>query len=511
MMRSMKPILRIAAACSMVLSLSACASEPGAASVDKSPATTSRPNVLWVIWDTVRADRLGVYGHDKPTTPKLDRWAKGARVFEHCASTAGQTLPSTATMFTGLFPAEHGTNPKWTRLEDRFPTIAELFRDSGYRTYLYSANAYLSKEHNFHRGFEGEEHPWDEPFIEEATRIVREKLEPANHAGRLYRVAAGEPRKGDLKSAGALAQVGLTDWLEATDDSKPFFTVLNYMEAHLPRLPSRKYRERMLPPERVDESYKLHVQPWEYSFGLFEHDESELELIRAVYDASIAELDDRFAELLESLASSGRLENTIVVLTSDHGDHLGDHHMLEHQFSLYEGLIHVPLIVHYPKRFEPGRESRPVSGIDLFPTLLDLAGIEQPEGTLDGGVHLLTPDVDRVRLAEYPVVHGSIDKYATRNPDWDSSPFRRLLRAIYHDGDKLIVANDSHRELYRFLDDPGELENRVETDSEMRERMAERMREFVGALDNWEPEGTEPELSSEQFERLKALGYVGFE
>ena len=101
MMRSMKPILRIAAAFTMLLSLSACASAPGAASSDAPEATTSRPNVLWVIWDTVRADRLGVYGHDKPTTPKLDRWAEGARVFEHCASTAGQTLPSTATMFTG--------------------------------------------------------------------------------------------------------------------------------------------------------------------------------------------------------------------------------------------------------------------------------------------------------------------------------------------------------------------------------------------------------------------------
>ena len=355
----MKPILRIAAAFSMVLSLSACASEPGAASVESPPAATSRPNVLWVIWDTVRANRLGVYGHDKPTTPKLDRWAKGARVFEHCASTAGQTLPSTATMFTGLFPAEHGTNPKWTRLEDRFPTIAELFRDSGYRTYLYSANAYLSKEHNFHRGFEGEEHPWDEPFIEEATRIVREKLDPANHAGRLYRVAAGEPRKGDLKSAGALARVGLLDWLEASDDSKPFFTVLNYMEAHLPLVPDRQHRAQLMTEADLVLSYQepiLGMPVWRYTTGMEDLPERRLRVLRRTYDASIAELDHLFFELLRALEKRGRLENTVVALTADHGELLGEHHMLNHQYSVHEPLLRVPLMISHPALVEAGRE-----------------------------------------------------------------------------------------------------------------------------------------------------------
>jgi arylsulfatase A-like enzyme len=465
--------------------------------------------VLWVIWDTVRADHLSVYGYGKPTTPKLEQWAETARVYEHCASTAGQTLPSTASMFTGLFPAEHGTNPAWSRLEDRFATIAELFRDGGYRTYLFSANAYLSSEHNFHRGFQVEEHPWDEQYQEEALRIVRAKLEPEAYAARLNRVRSGEPRKGDLKSAGALAKVGLEQWLRGSEPGKPFFTVLNYMETHRPYIPPLEYRERMLTAEQVPASYDIHMQPWDYTFGLFEHSAEELELINGVYDAALAELDDRFAELLAGLESTGHLENTIIVLTSDHGEHLGDHHRLEHQFSLYEGLIHVPLIIHYPRRFAPGRDPQPVSGLDLFPTLLELAGIEVPESSK--GVSLLSPTEDRLRLAEYPVAHASVDNAARRHPEWDSGPWRRLLRAIYRGPMKLIVADDGHKELYRFAEDPLESKDLIESEPEVAKQMSEHLRTFVSSLDRWDPEGPPPEVSPEQFERLKALGYVGID
>jgi arylsulfatase A-like enzyme len=483
---------------------SACAPRP-------SRSTDDRPNVLWVIWDTVRADRLGVYGYKKPTTPRLDRWAREARVFEQCASTAGQTLPSTASMFTGLLPSEHGTNPAWPRLEDRFTTIAELFGEADYRTYLFSANAYLSREHNFHRGFQVEEHPWDPAYRDEAMRIVREKLASGDVGGMQGRLRGGQPRDGDLKSAGALARVGLERWLERSDPDRPFFVFLNYMEAHRPYIPPREYRERVMDPAQVAESYGVTMQPWLYTFGLYEHSPREIELINGVYDAAIAELDDRLAELLESLEASGNLKNTIVVLTSDHGEHMGEHHRLEHQFSVYEGLIHIPLIVHYPERFAAGRDPRPVSGIDLFPTLLELAGLEPPPGLVSTAVSLLAPDDERVRLAEYPVAHPSVDNAARRFPDWDPGPFRRLLRAAYHGGMKQITADDGHRELYRYRSDPRESDDLTGEAPEASERMSRLMRELVSSLDRWEPEGPAPEMSPEQFERLKALGYVGAE
>ena len=121
------------------------------------------------------------------------------------------------------------------------------------------------------------------------------------------------------------------------------------------------------------------------------------------------------AKLIAGLESAGYLDNTIVVVTSDHGEHLGEHHMLEHQFSLYEGLIHVPLIIRYPPKFAAGREPRPVSNLDLFPTLLELAGIGLPSGSLNKGISLLSPEKDRLRLAEYPVAHASVDNAARRH------------------------------------------------------------------------------------------------
>jgi arylsulfatase A-like enzyme len=480
-----------------------------ACSTPESKSPVGRPNVVWVIWDTVRADHMSLYGYGKPTTPRLDAWAKSARVFERCAATAGQTVPSTASMFTGLLPSTHGANPEWSWLDERFPAIAELFRDSGYRTYLFSANAYLSSEHNFHRGFDLEEHPWDERYADEALRIVQAKL--AGHPGLMSRKLAGGAKPGDLKSAGVLAARGLGQWLAASDADKPFFSVLNYMEAHRPYIPPQEYRERMLTAEQVEASYGVRMRVWDYIFGLHEHTAEEIELIAGTYDAALAELDDRFAELLDGLAEAGRLDNTIVVLTSDHGEHLGDHHRLGHQFSLYEGLIHVPLVIHYPARFEPGRDARPVSGLDLFPTLLDLAGIDRPETSRTQGVSLLAPDEDRVRLAEYPVAHAAVETAAKRHQDWDPSPWRRQLRAVYHGEWKQIVADDGHRELYRFTKDPGEAEDLTARDPAAAERMTTLLREFVSTLERWQPEGAAPEISSEQYERLKALGYVGFD
>jgi arylsulfatase A-like enzyme len=102
-----------------------------------------RPNVLWIMWDTVRADHLALYGYQGGATPNLDRWAADARVFENCLSTSGYTLPSHASMFTGLLPSEHCAHNDHTLLDDSYTTIAELLRSVGYRTYLYSANPHI--------------------------------------------------------------------------------------------------------------------------------------------------------------------------------------------------------------------------------------------------------------------------------------------------------------------------------------------------------------------------------
>ncbi|MFP6578376.1 MAG: sulfatase-like hydrolase/transferase, partial [Myxococcota bacterium] len=119
------------------------------------------PNILWVVWDTVRADRMSLYGHSVETTPELDRWARGARVYRDVVSAASTTEPAHASMFTGLYPSQHGTDADHRWLSEDFDTLAERLSSAGYRTYLWSANPSISADENFHQGFDRVEHPWD--------------------------------------------------------------------------------------------------------------------------------------------------------------------------------------------------------------------------------------------------------------------------------------------------------------------------------------------------------------
>ena len=490
------------------LALASCSAEP------------RRPNVLWIVWDTVRADHLGLYGYERDTTPNLDRWAEGARVFEDCLSTAGYTLPSHASMFTGLLPSEHCAHNDHPRLDEEFTTIPELLRSVGYRTYLYSANPHISNSGGFDQGFDLTEHPWSPRFRERALQIVRDKLPEEDRSSELrprfegYERGEGGLSAWNIKAAGELAQEAVLAWLGAEDSDRPFFVFVNYMEAHRPLVPPRKYRERMMTPEQVERSFTVDrswLPTWEYTFGLRDYDDQEIELTRATYDAALAELDELFGNLLAALEESGSLEDTIVVLTSEHGEHLGEQHMLDHQYSVYQPLLRVPLVVHYPERFAPGRDARPVVSFDLFPTLLELARVEPPAGTPSKAVSLLAPADERVRFAEEPApARVPVTMVLQDHEDWDPAPWRRSLRSIVEHDHKLIRGSDGRSELFDLSTDPRETRNLAGGGSPLLERLQQTLGTFTESLRTCEPSGAPPaDLTPEQIERLKALGYLG--
>jgi arylsulfatase A-like enzyme len=481
-------------------------------------APERRPNVLWVVWDTVRADRLSLYGHDRPTTPRLDAWAAGARVFEDCLSTAGYTLPAHGSMFTGLLPSEHCAHNDHIVLDEAHTTIAELLQGAGYRTYLYSANPNISGAQGFDQGFDVAEHPWSPRFRDRAARIVSDKLAAEDLSSELpelfRRAAQQEPvlNAWHIKAAGELAQEALLSWLAGSDDERPYFAFVNYMEAHRPLVPPRAYRERMMTPEQVERSYGVDrgwLPTWEYTFGLREYGEQELELTRATYDAALAELDDLFGNLLDALREAGLLEDTIVVLTSDHGEHLGEQHMLDHQFSVYQPLLRVPLIVHYPERFAPGRDDRPVANFDLFPTLLELTGGSPPGGLLTKSISLLADSTTRLRFAEDPAPDQRVlAMVAEQHPDWDATRWRQTLRTVVRDGRKLIRASDDRVELFDLTTDPLEDRNLVAEEAATAAELRDDLEAFAGTLSLCSPAGEQLEMTPEQIERLKALGYL---
>jgi arylsulfatase A-like enzyme len=488
--------------------LLACGAEPR-------PATdAARPNVLFVVWDTVRADRLSLYGYGRPTTPKLERWARTARVFDAALAIANSTVPNHASLFTGLLPSEHGAHAAHQYLDDHWTTLAELFRAAGYRTYLWSANPHLSDAENFTQGFELAEHPWSARNRDEATRIVLAKLpeDDLSNASR-RRLRQGGDNEGLLKAAGALAQRNALEFLEEGDPAQPWLVFINYMEAHRHYIPARSYRELMMSPELVERSYRSDRSfplVWAHTFGLRELAPDDLQMNAGLYDASLRELDDLFAELLAAFEGRGLLENTAVVLTSDHGELLGEHGLLGHQYSLYDPLLRVPLILRDPARVPAGRSDAAVLAMDLFPTLLELAGIEPPSGPESHAASLLAPPSQRARLAEYPAAFTRpLETTRRRFPDFDPAPWQRRLRAFHRGPYKLIEAEDGSRRLYDLASDPLERVDLARSDPETTERLRTELFAYVQQL-TAPPElsGAAPRLDPDEVRRLEALGYA---
>lgn len=478
-----------------------------------SDSADKHPNVLFIVWDTTRADRLSLYGYEKPTTPFLEKWAGDAMVFDNCTSTACSTTPSHAAMFTGLLPSEHGANNSFSHLDDRHTTLAEIFKSNGYQTYLFAANPHISFEENFNQGFDTEEHPWDDRYIDRAMKILRDKIDPRDRSSEIQgRMRSKNMGKWSIKACGELAEEGLFEWLEKRDSDKPFFAFLNYMEAHRPFIPPLDYRRRFMNPQQVNRSFYVDRSwqtMWRYSFGLHEYKPFEIRLMASTYDACIAELDDLFRNLITSLDKKGFLDNTIVVLTSDHGEHLGEHHMLDHQYSLYEGLLRVPLILHYPGKVKPGRVEMPVVNFDIFPTLLELADLKRPADLPQRTVSLLSPEASRTRLAEYPsALEAPLNMIKDMYSGWDPAPFRRNLTALYQGDHKLIWASDGRHELYDLAVDPAEEKDLSSQSADAFNRL---LKEYLRIKENLlhfdYSQALTPEMSPEQIERLMGLGY----
>jgi arylsulfatase A-like enzyme len=508
----------------------ACSDEPAAPPTAGSPAAPPPgppPNVLFIVWDTTRADRVSAHGYEKETTPFLASWAaENARVFDDCISTGSSTVPSHGSMFTGLLPCEHGANNGYNYLDSKFDTLAEIFRRGGYRTYAFAANPHIDSKENFVQGFDLHEHPYDAKHRERAFEIIKTKINPEDESSELARklVKEEDPGPWALKAAGELAEEALVAWLAASSPDKPFFAFLNYLEAHRQFIPPERYRRRFMNEEQVYLSYKADRSwptMWSYTLGMHEYTPEELEVMALTYDACVYELDQLFASLIGTLEAKGHLDNTVVVLTGDHGEHLGEHHMLDHQFSLYQGLVHVPMVLAGPG-VTPGRTGAPVQNYDVFPTLLELARLTPPPGLDSKAVSLLHPDPKRQRIAEYPSpFKKALSDVLLEHPGFDPQPFDRKLRALFDRNQKLIWGEDGRHELYDLKRDPHEL-NDLTAWAPRREVMLKLLASIFSGIDCFDPEtdATPPgeddprdsmtaEERAERSHMLEQLGYAG--
>lgn len=368
-------------------------------------APAGAPNVILLILDTVRAANLSAYGYERPTTPVLERLAGEGALFESAIAPAPWTGPSHAAMLTGRYPHFSGI---WylTPMADSLPTVAEAFRRSGYATGAFVGNAfYAGRVTGFDRGFARyDDYPvswaqawWSANFSQ--VDLVRQltALAPSGEGRRLLRVlrnsslrVIGE-NQGDRYDAGEVVTRFLR-WQDGVQ-GRPYFAMLNLFDAHAPyESPlARRFGQGRRPVDR--------------------------------YDGAIAYMDSTLGVLVEGLRARGTLDNTVLVVAADHGEHFGEHGIRGHGNSLYLELLHVPLLIRAPGRIPSGaRVSHVVSLRDIPATLLDLAGL--PPSSVTG--HSLVPVArlagGAIPAGDAPAAAASIPRIAVEGDDAANQP-----------------------------------------------------------------------------------------
>lgn len=411
------------------------------------------PNVLLLVLDTVRAWNLGWYGYGRPTTPLLDRRVEQGVVFDRALAPAPWTLPSHASIFTGRYPADLSAG--WvTPLDGAAPTLAEVLAQAGYATGGFVANyRYAGASTGLSRGFS---HYDDYPAtLFEGLRMLglsRKVLRNGSLAEWLAQHRLFESKYAEQVNREFL------DWVDART-GRPFFGFINYIDAHAPYLPPAPYDTMFNPAadgERLSEQYVAGV---ERAFGRGPIPGGLLTEYLDGYDGSLRYQDAQIDSLLNMLARRGRLANTIVVLTSDHGEHFGEHGLVQHGNSLYLPLLHVPLVVLAPGRVPDGfRVEAPTSLTNLAATILDLAGVSNRSIPGRSLAKLWGPD-SAVVVAD--TLLAAVDWHRALGRFPPSPLLEGSLRSLLVDSLHYIRRSDGIEELYNLGRDFLERQNLV--------------------------------------------------
>ena len=405
-------------------------------------ARAHRSNVFLIVIDTLRADHLSAYGYDEKTSPHIDALAAQGTLYEQAISAAPWTLPSHASLFTGLYVRDHHTSCEHLNLEPSFDTLAERLAKAGYHTGGFSNNVWTNPDSGLEQGFQ---------TFEELWRLQKSRTEGISEDDPTTDMGAAKTDRDVLS------------WIDGLKDDKPFFIFINFFEPHLPYRPTKPFDTAFLPagtPPSMVRRLRSFYTPREYGYSLkvpwMKVSRRELGVLRGLYDGEIAYVDSKIGELVDGLRARGLADDTVLVITSDHGEHLGENHMIGHKLSVYEPLLHVPLVLWGPGRIPAGRRiAGQVQSLDLFGTILDLAGVDR--GTAPKLPLREPKETYTFSELAYPQIF--LDVIHRQISGWNASRFARALTAVRGPRYKLIAGSDGSRELYDLRADPHETKN----------------------------------------------------
>jgi arylsulfatase A-like enzyme len=525
---------------------------------------TKTPDIVFIVLDTQRADRLGCYGYERPLTPNLDRFAAQGTLFEQAVSPAQWTIPSHASFFSGLYPTAHQVTQSNHSLSPDVPHMAEVLRDSGYQTVGFCNNPLVGILNNgFKRGFQtfynyggaipsvpqhSSSLPWPLSRLSEAyTQFLRRISYPIqNFFGRsdlAFRLSLNAwmtplwSRFANFKGQNERSVQDVVEFLrrrEKQQPDNPLFLFVNLMETHLPFWPPGQYIDQVAPYFRQSREARNVMRRWNreaYRWAAPLPDplsDLEQQVLNDMYDAEVAYQDDYLGQLLGMLNGRSRRRDTLTVIVSDHGDGLGEHGYFGHAFVAYEELVHVPLILHWPGQLPAMRVETPVSSRRVYHTILSAAGQIAERPNLDSAAvrslslqrTIYGPDPEQgTAFAEvYPPLN-FVRAIEQRSPHLlDDFRCLSLRRAVVKRDNtrrpfKLIMVDDEADELFDLKSDPLECNNIVAAQGETAVQLSSDIQRMTSQSHRRQEQltaGRSIDLDSDDQlrQRLRGLGYL---
>lgn len=460
-----------------------------AAPAARSQAQVKIPQVILIVLDTLRADHLSLYGHPE-RTPNLEAFSRKSLIFENCIASSPWTIPSHASLFTGLYPVEHGSHgdldpqrnfmgfPVTTPLAEESVTLAEVFRENGYTTAAVSANTIVLRWHNLEQGF----HILD--YAESIGILYKNyHFRPILHLFcyitnvypkyALYYRTAEDINRESIRVMNRIS-------------SDPFFLFVNYLDPHVPYFPPRPFSSYF--------SEKAFPHVYRHTLNFLALTNTLNKDIRdayqvSQYDGEVAYLDDQLGKMFSHLKEMGIYDSALIIVTSDHGELFGEHGLYQHRTPMYEGVVRIPLIIKFPFSEKVGREKRMLDLSDLYATILSVCELPIPDDisgkAFGDDAQPVVSEVYNFDIGEHRIIYDG--KYKYMRYEHQRSP-----------------------ELYDLERDPEELENLAETLPAVAAAMEEKLSawETVHRPKYTSPDDREDILAPEMADGLKALGYI---
>lgn len=445
------------------------------------------PNIILILIDTLRPDRLGAYGNTRGLSPFLDELAARSTVFQHAYAQSSWTSASVASLFTSRYQSQHGVTSFSSVLQPEEETLAEALRARGYDAGSFVANFLLRANLGYDQGF--------------AAFETYSRLDPAA-PGKFIKATAEQINREALA------------WLDRRPQDAPRFLYLHYMEPHVPFAPQPAALAAVMGDQPLPDVDAVNHAFAVWTLVDFSKDPALLGATKDLYDAEVLSIDMALRDLFTELGRRGVLDDAIVVVLADHGEEFLEHGLIGHDKTLYEEVIRVPLIIHVPGQTERFDVERRVSLVDVAPTLLDLVGIPRPAG-FEG--QSLAPMLRRGRDGAWSLAAarhwwarrtgGEAQVVSELIKEQDATRYSPHERAVIGGDDKLIAGVDGQREFYDLAGDPDE--RRADAlAAPVRARLERALEPLQAYAARGGDAGGGIVIDEDTKERMRALGYT---